>query len=393
MIKNLNEIYPILTQKKILGPSEIGTNASIVVFLMDRIIISDNKVTPEESKISKELVEKYSQSFDFSAFSFHRELTRIGRIYESSVSLSEDARMTSEAIDFIANEFDQKQKLAVIDILDKLATSDYILNTKELSILFSVVEVHSKDKAEILKIFTGIYERIIRIKNPEHQMAKALVYLMNLIQEDPKSVKLSVFGRPDPTLEGAIPPILFTDEEFADWILLISFLRGSKYKNALMHQTRIYWKIGQTLDGKIMQAQKGLIKLFKPKNSKDDQFDESISFTREWVKSMRKKSGNLGMLDETIFQIIIFGDEKKITFLPDFTKKDIWKITCKKVSSGIEVHAFDFSDEKDTYWCPETFKELSKKIASEESWLNGNFPIKSSMRDQLINHEIGKYDS
>ena len=389
----LNKKYPILSQKNILGSSQVGINAPIVVFLMDRIMISDNKITREESDTLDELAEKYGELFGFGSFTFQAELMRIGQIYENYISLSEDARMVSEAIDFVSNEFSQKQKLAIIHILEELAISDSVLNNKELAILFSIVEAFTEERDEIIKNFARIYERIIKVKSTEHQMAKALIYLMNLIQEDPKSVKLSVLGRPDPTIEGAIPPILLTDEEFADWVILFSFLRGAKYKNALMHQTRIYWNLGKTTDGKIMQAQKGLIRLFKPENSKDNQFEEAISFTKKWVQVLRKGTGNVNMVDETIFQIIIFGDEEGPSFLPDFTKKDIWKITCKKISSGYEVHAFDFPDDKNTYWCPETYKELSKKILSEECWVNGEFPTESSLREKFIKCEIVKYDS
>ena len=54
---HLNKNYPILSQKNILGSSQVGINAPIVVFLMDRIIISDDKVTREESDTFNELAD------------------------------------------------------------------------------------------------------------------------------------------------------------------------------------------------------------------------------------------------------------------------------------------------------------------------------------------------
>ena len=99
------------------------------------------------------------------------------------------------------------------------------------------------------------------------------------------------------------------------------------------------------------------------------------------------------MVNETIFQVIIFGDENGIEFSPDFTKKDIWKITCKKIDTGFEVHAFDFSDEDKTYWCPEEYKALSKKILTSEDWFNGEFPNKVRLRNNIINLERKKYDN
>lgn len=393
MIEEFEKKYPILFQKNILGSSIVGIYTPIVVFLMDRIMISDNRVTNEESNAFDDMAIKYSELFGFDPASFQSELIRIGTIYSNFIATSEDARMTSEAIEFVANEFTNEQKLAVIDIIEKLAISDLIINNKELSLLFSVIEACYEEKAKIIKIFTDIYERIVKAKDQEHQMAKAVIFLINLIQEDPKNVKLTILGKPDPQIEGNIPPIHLTDEEFADWTLAISFLRSSKYKNSKMHQTRVYWNIGKTADGRIIQSQKGLIKLFNPKSSEDNQFDESISFTRQWVKAIRDGIGNVKMVDETIFQIIIFGDEDDIDYSPNFTKKDIWKITCKKINSGYEVHAFDFSDDKKTYWCPEEYKELSKIILSDEFWVNGQFPNKKSLRDELIMYERKKYDN
>jgi len=67
---HLTKKYPILYQKNILGSSKFGLNAFIVVFLMDRIIISDNKVRPEESKTFDELAEQYGELFGFGSFTF-----------------------------------------------------------------------------------------------------------------------------------------------------------------------------------------------------------------------------------------------------------------------------------------------------------------------------------
>ena len=143
----------------------------------------------------------------------------------------------------------------MIDIIEKLAISDLIINNKELSLLFSVIEACYEEKAKIIKIFTDIYERIVKAKDQEHQMAKAVIFLINLIQEDPKNVKLTILGKPDPQIEGNIPPIHLTDEEFADWTLAISF-KKSKYKNSKMHQTRVYWNIGKTADGRLYNPKK-----------------------------------------------------------------------------------------------------------------------------------------
>ena len=70
--------------------------------------------------------------------------------------------MTSEAIDFVANEFTNEQKLAVIDIIEKLAISDLIINNKELSLLFSVIEACYEEKAKIIKILQIFMNVLLR---------------------------------------------------------------------------------------------------------------------------------------------------------------------------------------------------------------------------------------
>ena len=57
--------YPILFQKNILGSSIVGIYTPIVVFLMDRIMISDNRVTNEESNAFDDMAIKYSELFGF----------------------------------------------------------------------------------------------------------------------------------------------------------------------------------------------------------------------------------------------------------------------------------------------------------------------------------------
>ena len=233
-------------------------------------------------------------------------------------------------------------------------------------------------------VFSRFYERIIKIHSADHQMAKALMSLMNFIAENPKSVKISILGLPDPRAEGNIPPVLFTYEEFADWIMIISLIRTSQQRRALMNQTRVYWNIAKTNDGRTMVAQKGLIKFFSISNPNDDQIDESLDFTRAWCNAIREGIGNIPMIDEQIFEIIVFGENDQQSILPDFEREGLWKITCKKISSGIELHAFDITGDANTYWCPETAKELAEKISLKCDWLNGNFPIDQSERDEII---------
>ncbi|SVE44407.1 uncharacterized protein METZ01_LOCUS497261, partial [marine metagenome] len=222
----LEKKYPMLSEKGILGAANFGVFAPIVVFLMDRIVSTDNKLTQEESDMFDQLSDEYGDLFGFGPSNFMAESMRIGNIYENFIHISEDARMTWEAVEFVGNEFDDEQKKVMVDILERLATSDEYLDIKEMSILYAVVMACYEDIDAINTIFNRLYERIIKTYNADHQMAQALMMLMNFIAEDPASVKLSILGRPDPRTEGNIPPVLFTDDEFADWLMVISLIRA-----------------------------------------------------------------------------------------------------------------------------------------------------------------------
>jgi len=377
----LEKKYPMLFGKDIMGAANMGVFAPIVVFLMDRIMITDNEVTSEESDTFNQLSNEYGDLFGFGSGNFMMELMRIGNIYGDYISFSEDARMTWEAVEFVASEFDEEQKKAMVDILERLATSDEYLDKKEMSILYATVMACYKEIDVVNTVFSRFYERIIKIQSADHQMAQALMHLMNLIADDPKSVKISILGRPDPRAEGNIPPVLFTHEEFADWILLVSLIRASQQRKAKMNHTRVYWSAG------IGQAQKGLIKFINLDSSDDDQIQEALDFSRGWCDAVKNGTGNMSLPDEQIFQTFLFGDDDDEfgdCMLPNLTKSGIWKITCKKISSGIELHAFDITGDSKTYWCPETAKELAVKIDLDRDCLNGNFPIEQSERDEII---------
>ncbi len=389
---DLDKKYPMLFEKGIMGAANMGVFAPIVVFLMDRIMITDNEVVQEETVMFKQLSNEYGDLFGFGSGNFMMELMRIGNIYDNYISISEDARMTWEAVEFIASEFDDEQKKGMVDILERLATSDEYLDKKEMSILYATVMACYKELDAINTVFSRFYERIIKVYSAEHQMAKALMHLMNLIAEDPKSVKISVLGRPDPRAEGNIPPVLFTDEEFADWIMIVSLVRASQNKQALMNQSRVYWTIGKTTDGRTMTSEKGLIKFFNITSSKDDQIEESLDYTRAWCKAIRDDIGNVKMLDQTIFQIVVFGEGDHPSLAPDLSRDGLWKITCKKINSGIELHAFDITGDPKTYWCPETAKELAEKFFLDRGWLNGNFPIQQSERDKILSSIKGLFN-
>jgi len=377
----LEKKYPILFEKDIMGAANMGVFAPIVVFLMDRIMITDNEVTLEESHMFDQLSNEYGNLFGFGSGNFKVELMRIGNIYGNYISISEDARMTWEAVEFVASEFDEEQKKAMVDILERLATSDEYLDKKEMSILYAAIMACYEEIDAINTVFSRFYERIIKIHSADHQMAQALMHLINLIADDPKSVKISVLGRPDPRTEGNIPPVLFTYEEFADWILLVSLIRASQQRKAKMNHTRVYWNVG------IGQVQKGFIKFINLNSSDDDQIQEALDFSRGWCDAVKNGTGNVPFPDEQIFQTFLFGDDDDDfgdCMLPNLTKSGIWKITCKKISSGIELHAFDITGDSKTYWCPEMAKELAVKISLDRDWLNGNFPIEQSERDEII---------
>ena len=389
----------MLSEKGILGAADIGVFAPIVVFLMDRIISSgniavydgsswkpDKELTHEESIMFDQLTIEYghlfSSPFGTGSSTFFMESERIGKIYGNFIHSSEDARMTWEAVEFVGNEFNDEQKIAMVDILERLATCDKYLDNKELAIFYAVVMACHSEIESINKIFTQLYERIVKIHTADHQMAKALMTLMNFISEDPKNVKLTILGRPDPRSEGNIPAVLFTYEEFADWIMVISLVRASEQRKAFMNQTRVFWKMGPIV------AQKGLIKFFKIQGSEDDQIQEAVDFTRAWCNAIKQGIGNVPFPDDQIVEIFVFGDDDDTpsdTLLLNQENNGIWKITCKKIVSGFELHAFDITGDPITYWCPDAANELAKKISVNKFWVNGSFPIDEGARNEIIN--------
>ena len=112
----LEKKYPMLHQKGIMGAANFGIFAPITVFLMDRMMITDDEVTTEEAEMFKKLASQYGELFGFDESTFMAELMRIGNIYDNYISFSEDARMTWEAVDLVGAEFDQEQKRGVVDL-------------------------------------------------------------------------------------------------------------------------------------------------------------------------------------------------------------------------------------------------------------------------------------
>ena len=364
--------YPLLSKKNVLGAANMGIYSPIVVFLMYRTVLSDGEFSNDESMAFDDLSEKYGNLFGFGSSNFKFELMRIDKIYNAYISLSEDARMIDEAIEFVRAEFDQDQKDATIEILETLAISDSILDHKELSILYSVVLSCSKDKSQIAETFHKFHEQIVKTKGVEHPMAKSLMLLINLIENDTKNIKYSYLQGPESNEDGGVPPMLLSDSEFVEWLIIITLYNTTKNKEAFMLQVRIHWSI----------FQKGLIKFFgfNSADDKDEQIEEALLNTKQWVDAARKDIGNVSMKDDTVFEVFLFAD----AFQPDLNKENVWKISCKKVTSGIEVHAFDIAKDDTTYWIPENAVEVAKKLGLESDLFKSSHLMDSSKRKTMI---------
>lgn len=364
--------YPLLSKKNILGAANMGIYSPIVVFLMYRTVLSDGEFSNDESMTFDELSEKHGDLFGFGSANFKFEFMRINEIYNNYISLSEDARMIDEAIEFVQEEFDQDQKDATIEILETLAISDSILDHKELSILYSVALACSKGKNEIAETFHKFHEQIVKTKGVEHPMAKSLMLLINLIENDTKNIKYSILQSSEANQDGGVPPMLLSDNEFVEWLIIITLYNAIKNKEAFMLQARIHWSI----------FQKGLIKFFGF-NSRDDineQIDEALLNTKQWVDAAREDIGNVSMKDDTVFEVFLFAD----AFQPDFNKENVWKISCKKVTSGIEVHAFDISKDDTTYWIPENALEFAKKLELESDLFKSSQLMDIDKRKKML---------
>lgn len=364
--------YPLLSAKDVLGATNMGIYSPIVVFLMYRAVLSDGEFSNGESMAFDQLSEKYGDLFGFGSSSFKFELMRIDKIYNDYISLSEDARMVDEAIEFVHEEFDKDQKNAIVDILETLAISDLILDHKELSILYSVVLACSRGKNEIAETFHKFHEQIIKTKGVEHPMAKSLMFLINLIENDTKNIKYSYLQSSDANEDGGVPPILLSDSEFAEWLIIITLSNAIKNKGSFMLQARIHWSI----------FQKGLIKFFgfNSRDDKEEQIDEAILNTKQWVNAAREDIGNVSMKDDTVFEVFLFAD----AFQPDFNKENVWKISCKKVKSGIEIHAFDISEDNTTYWIPENAMQLADKLSLEPTLFESTQLMDSGQRKKML---------
>jgi len=179
-------------------------------------------------------------------------------------------------------------------------------------------------------------------------------------------------GRP---VEDNIPPAFFTFDEFADFLLVISLVRASQQREAIMNHTRIFW-------GETIQSAKGLIKLMKIKDADDIQIDKMHNRSKKWCNAIKDD-----MSDEQIFHPFVFGDNDDTlsdTVNPNQEKEGIWHLTCKKIESGIELHAFDITGDSKTYFCPETANELAVKISIDEHWVDGSFPADQDKRNEII---------
>ena len=364
--------YPFLSKKNVLGVANMGIYSPIVVFLMYRTVLSDGEFSNDESIAFDELSEKYGDLFGFGSSNFKLEFMRINEIYNGYISLSEDARMIDEAIDFVEAEFDRDQKSAIIKILETIAISDAILDHKELSILYSVVLSCSISKSQVAETFHKFFEQIVKNKGVEHQMAKSLMLLINLIENDTKNIKYSYLQSSFANENGGVPPMLLSDSEFAEWLIMISLYYATKNKEAFMLQVRIHWSI----------FQKGLIKFFglNSGDNKGEQIDEAIQNTTQWVNAARKDIGNVSMKDDTVFEVFLFSD----AFQPDLNKENIWIISCKKVKSGFEVHAFDISKEDTTYWIPENALEIAKKLGLESDLFKSSLLMNDAQRKKML---------
>jgi hypothetical protein len=369
-----NNNYQFLNKYNVINTPYSNSKTSIIAFLMDRIISTDNVCTDEELTAVDDLANKHKNLFGLGV---KLEIIRQAERYDNFVAISEDERMIWEALDFVKNEFNKKEKSALIDISIGLAISDKYLDNKELSLIFGVVEACEDNTEKIIKTFTSLYEILKRKKDDDSdgiiknsasnvQMENAVLKLINIISTEPKNVKLSVLGQPDPRLEGNIPPVLYSYEEFADWITIISLIRASRNANALINSTRVIWKIGP------LSMQKGLIRYFKGTLKSD--IDEIIKFNRGWCNAIKTKSGNVPLIDDQIFEFFIFGSDSNL-FILDYDIEGVWKITIKRTSSnfGLELHAFDISGNSKTFWCPDEAVSLSKLLNLDHNLLNGNF--------------------
>ena len=74
-------------------------------------------------------------------------------------------------------------------------------------------------------------------------MAKSLMLLINLIENDTKNIKYFYLQSSDANEDGSVPPILLSDSEFAEWLILVTL--SNSIKNKLIMNPKLYQKIQQ----------------------------------------------------------------------------------------------------------------------------------------------------
>lgn len=353
------------------------------VFIIDRILIADEKTVKEEWDQFRLLSDELSVEFDIESVQFGIELQRQFSIL-SSRDLSDGllVRLTREAIEIVDKDFSVDLKEKFLNACKDLALSDRYLHKRELMILYDLASVCTKSLSDLRTFFLDFKKECKKKFPSDHTLNEILDDMFSIVKLSSSKARMALIQRPDEVRKSLIPPLSFTYDEFADWITTISFLRAAKNRQAPMNHTRTNYSIGN------MTAQKGLIKLISVSDDKDEQLIEAHDYTRKWCEAVRDNVGNFPFPDDQVFSVCIFGsngDTFNDCCLPNPKSSGLWYITCIKKPQTVEVHAFDISgDSPSTYWCPELADKLSVRLDIPQKLVDGSYPLDDIGRMKLL---------
>lgn len=366
-----------------LGSHPSENDLSMVVYLLDRIIVADLKMTDPERIAFEHISAKLASVLDYPAEKFSRMLARHSSLIEQN-KLSDAllVRLTRDALNHVSARIPAESRRCVFEGALELALSDAYLHKRELMLLYDLAHACLEDMEGIRTSFSTLYHNCKNRFEPEHPVIKGLEEILDVAHAPVARARMELLQKPDELRPHLAPPLVMTYSEWADWITTISLIRAHQHRNALMNHTRVsYSSAGLTII-------KGLIKWISLSGPDDIQIDEAHDFCHQWCTAVRENRGKVPFPEGQLFSVVVFGsngDSFSDCCSPRPDRRGQWYITCRRHAQYIEVHAFDILDEGPvTYWCPENAETLSAVTGIDLRMLDGHYPADLKMRHQVL---------
>ena len=373
-----------------LNDDRMHDDVSMVVYILDRIIVADLKMTRDERITFLKIASDLADVLGCPAKAFAEMLRHHGSLQEEQeIGDGLLLRMTRDALGYLEQHLTSDQRRTVFEKALELALSDELLHKRELMVLFELAAISTGRAEELQTTFRQLHEATRRRLPADHPVVTTLEEFLGIVSLPWPEARLKLIQRPDDPSDTPIPPLVFTYAEWADWICHVSVVRAGQHRKAPMNHTRITYTMGN------MTVQKGLIKWMALTGPEDEQLDEARDFCHQWCEAVQKGIGNVPFPDDQIFSAIVFGsdgDSFSDCCLPSRHRPGQWHITCRKQKETIEVHAFDISgDDPSTYWCPEMSDRLSARTGLRADMTDGRYPADPAARTLLLDEAREKF--